>query len=144
MAKSCLQVAPCRHVRSKQAARDVDHVPVLNIFWVSRLATNIRPKINRLRALHSVDYASEVNVAEASIVTYPARCHNSLIHSRWAIKRNLARISGESRHDDSGQTVLQCDQHLGIIKVLVVAARELMLEITNPFAGSGHLSKVRQ
>src|SRR5947199_8940025 len=89
-------VAPQRHIRSKQAAREVDHVSVLNIFWVGRLATNIRPKINRLRALHSVDYASEMNIAQASIITHSARLHNCLVHSRRAINRNFARINGES------------------------------------------------
>src|SRR6267378_2461313 len=142
MAKSCLQVAPCRHVRLKQAARDVDHVPVLNIFWVGRLATNIRPKINGFSKLYSVDYASEVNVAEASIVSYPARCHNSLIHSRWAIKRNLARISGESRHDDGGQAVVHCDQHLGIIKIVVVAVDQFTLQIDNPPASCRDFTEV--
>src|SRR5258705_4669636 len=70
MAKSCLQVAPSRPANSKQAARDVDHVPVLDIFWVDRLAANSWPKVNGLGALYSVDYASQMNIAGAAIVTY--------------------------------------------------------------------------
>ncbi|PYK56310.1 MAG: hypothetical protein DME48_01610, partial [Verrucomicrobia bacterium] len=66
MAKSCLQVAICRHVRSKQAARDVDHVSVLYIFWVDRLAMNAGPKINGFSKLHSVDDAGQMNIARAS------------------------------------------------------------------------------
>src|SRR5437660_5801900 len=137
-------VAPCRHVRSKQAAREVDHVPVLDIFWIDRLAANTRAKINRLRTLHSVDYASEMNIAQASIVSDTARLHNRLIHSRRTIKRNFARISGESRYDHGCRTVLQRDQHLGVFKVLIVAMDKLSLEVDDPLAGSGHFPKERQ
>ena len=86
MAKSCLQVAPCRHLKSKQAARDVDHVAVLDILWSYWLTVNGRPKVNGLAALFSVDYASQMNIADASIVTYSARLHNRLVHGRWPIK----------------------------------------------------------
>src|SRR5512133_1652409 len=84
MARSCGRALP--HLKSKQAARDVDHVSVLDIFWVDRVASNAWPKINRLRSLNSVDYASEMNVAEASIISYSARLHNCLVNGRWALK----------------------------------------------------------
>src|SRR5436190_12694740 len=104
MARSCGRALPGTS-KSKQAARDVDHVPILNVFWYCRLAMNIRAKVNRLRALHSVDDASQMNIAQAAIVTDSARLHNRLIHSGRAIKRNFARISGESRYDHGRRTV---------------------------------------
>src|SRR5437763_935261 len=85
-----------------------------------------------------------MNVAQASIVSDSARLHNGLIHSRRAIKRNFARISGESRDDHGPRTVLQRDQHLGVFKVLVVAMDKLSLEVDDPLTGSGHFPKERQ
>src|SRR5439155_23679693 len=105
---------------------------------------NSGPKVNPLGALHSVDYASEMNFAQASIVSDSARLHNRLIHSRRTIKRNFARISGESRYDHGCRTVLQRDQHLGVFKVLIVAMDKLSLEVDDPLAGSGHFPKERQ
>ena len=68
MAKSCLQVAPCPHLKSKEAARDVNYVPVLNIFWFRWVAVNGRLKVKGLGALFTVDYASEMNIIRAPIV----------------------------------------------------------------------------
>src|SRR6266699_6711298 len=100
MAKSCLlQIAPCRHLKSKPAARDVDHVPVLDIFWFRRLAANGRFKVKGLGALFSVDYASQMNIAQASIVTHSTRFHNRLEHSRRAIKREFCRFINKSGYD---------------------------------------------
>src|ERR1700742_4343337 len=96
MAKSCLQVAPCRHIRSKQAARNVDDVSVLDIFWVDRLAMNTGPKINGFSKLHSVDDTSQMNIARASVVPHATRFHDRLIHSRRAIKRDCSWFIGES------------------------------------------------
>src|SRR5215475_4045355 len=96
MAKSCLQVAPCWHIRSKQAARNIDHVSVLDILWVDRFAMNTWPKINSLSALDAVDDTSQMNIACASIITYAARFHNRLVYSRGAIKRDCAGFIGES------------------------------------------------
>src|SRR5204863_7335336 len=98
MAKSCLQVAPSRPANSKQAARDVDHVAVLNIFWFRRVAANRRPKVNGLGALFAVDYASQMNIAPASIVTDSTRLHNCLIHRRRASERVYARLIVKPGH----------------------------------------------
>ena len=103
---------------------------------------NTGPKINGFSKLYPVDDASQMNIARASVVTHPTRCHDRLIHGRRAIKRDCARSIGESRHDHGAQTGVQRDQYLGIVEVLVVALGQLMLEIDNPLAGCPHLSKV--
>src|SRR5437667_12625047 len=110
MAKSFLQVAPCRPANSKQAARDVDHVAVLNILWFRRVAVNRRPKVNGLGALFAVDYASEMNVARASVVTYSTRLHNSLIRRGRAIERIYARLIGKPEPGHGCRDVLQRHQ----------------------------------
>ena len=46
---------------------------------------------------YSVDYTSEMDVAEASVTTYPARFHDRLVHRCRAIKSNLTRFIGKSR-----------------------------------------------
>src|SRR5436189_1846339 len=144
MAKPYLQVAPCRHVKSKQAARDVDHVPVLDIFWVDRLAPNSWPKINGFGALYSVDYASQMNIAGAAIVTHSTRLHNRLIHSRRAIESIYARFIGKSGHGHGCGAGLQCDQHFAVFKLRFVAADKLILKIDNPLAGSRDFADERQ
>src|SRR5437763_5553311 len=136
MAKSCLQGAFGRHLKSKQAALDVDHVPVLNILWLYRLAANARPKINSLSPLHSVDYAGEMNVAEASIITYSARFHHRLVHGRRAIKRVDGRLIGKPGHGNGCRAVLQRHQRLVVVQLPLIAADELMLKIDNSLAGS--------
>ena len=79
MAKSCFQNQHLgRLAKSKQAALDIDHIPVLEIVWVERLAANTLPKIYSLGALYSVDYTSQVNIAHASIVSHSTRLHNHL------------------------------------------------------------------
>src|SRR5882724_12725539 len=118
-----------RHVNSKQAARDVNHVPVLDIFWFSRRAANSRPKVNGLGTLFSVDYASQMNIAGAAVVTYSARLHNRLVNSRRPIKTYYARLIGKSGHGHGCRAVFQRDQHFAIFKLPFVAADELMLKI---------------
>jgi hypothetical protein len=137
-------VAPCRHIRSKQAARDVDHVPVLDIFWSYRLTVNSRPKVNRLGKLFTIDYARQMNIARAAVVTYSARLHNRLVHSRRAIKRVYARFIGKPGHGHGCLAVLQRDQHFIVIELAVVAADELILKIDDPFAGSCQFADKRE
>src|SRR5438876_6067808 len=144
MAKSCLQVAPGRHVNSKQAARDVNHVPILDIFWSYWLTVNGRPKVNGLTKLFAVNYASQMNIARTPIVTYSAGYHNRLVHSRRAIKIERTRSIGKSGHDHGCDAVLQRDQHFAVFKLRFVAADKLMLKIDNPLAGSRHLADERQ
>src|SRR6266699_1981791 len=145
MAKSCLlQIAPCRHLKSKPAARDVDHVPVLDIFWFRRLAANGRFKVKGLGALFSVDYASQMNIAQASIVTHATRFHNCLERSRRAIKREFARFIGKSRDGHTYITALQRDHQSTVFKLVFVEADELILKIDNPLAGSRHLADERK
>ena len=103
-----------------------------------------RPKINGLRALFSVDYASQMNIARASIVTHSARFHNRLVHSRRAIKSVYARLIGKSGHGHGCRAVLQRDQHFVVIKLAFIAADELMLKIDNPLAGSRDFADKRQ
>src|SRR4029453_1495569 len=146
MAESCL-VASCTPAgtsESKPAARDVDHVSVLNIFGCCGFAVNGRPKVNGFGALYSIDYTSQMNIAQASIVTHSARVHDRLVHSLRTIKINFARLIGKSSHDDGSRTFLQCDHPLGIIKFPFVAADELLLKIDNPLACSRHLADERQ
>src|SRR6266404_4201876 len=135
MAKSCLQVAPGRHVNSKQAARDVNHVPILDIFWSYWLTVNGRPKVNRLGTLYPIDYASQMNTACASIVTHSTGAHNRLVYSSRAIKIDRAGFVDKSRHDYRCPAVLQRDQHFVVFKLPFVAARDFMLKIDNPLAG---------
>src|SRR5437762_807646 len=136
--------APCRHVTSKQAARDVDHVPVLDIFWFGRLAADTRPKVNHFCTLFTVDYASQMNIARTSIVAHSARFHNRLVHSRRAIKRVNGRFIGKSGHCYRCQTALQCYQHFVVFKLPFVAADELILKIDSPFAGGRHFADQRE
>src|SRR4026208_1057873 len=71
MVKSCLFASRALpHLKSKQAARDVDHVPVLDIFWIDRFAANGGSKVNGLGALFSIDYASQMNIAPPSIIAW--------------------------------------------------------------------------
>src|SRR5438874_10661211 len=144
MAKSCLQVAPGRHVNSKQAARDVNHVPILDIFWSYWLTVNGRPKVNGLTKLFAVNYASQMNIARTPIVTYSAGYHNRLVHSRRAIKIERARSVGKSRHDHGCQAVLQRDQHFVVFKLSFVAADEFILKIDNPLASRRDFPDKRQ
>ena len=76
-----------------------------------RLAVNSRPKVNGLSALYPVDYASEMNIAGAAIVTHSTRFHNRLVHSRRTIKRECTRLTGKSRHDHGCRAVLQGHEH---------------------------------
>src|SRR2546430_8509563 len=135
MAKSCLQVAPCRHSSSKQTSRNVDHVAVLDIRWLCRLAANSRPKVNGLTALYPVDYASQMNIAGAAIVTHTTRLHNRLVHRRRAIERVCSRLIGKSCYGHSCHAVLQGHQHFVAFKRPFIAAEELMLKIAHPLAG---------
>src|SRR5438552_11474977 len=135
MAKSCLQVAPGRHVNSKQAARDVNHVPILDIFWSYRLTVNGRPKVNGLTKLFAVNYASQMNIARTPIVTYSAGYHHRLVHSRRAIKIERARSIGKSGHEHGCQAVLQRDQHIVVFKLSFVASYELTFKINRSLAG---------
>ena len=54
---------PSRHVNSKQAAPDINHVPILDILRLYGLTANRRLKVKALSALYSVDYASQMNIA---------------------------------------------------------------------------------
>src|SRR5206468_10287655 len=144
MAKPYLQVAPCRHVKSKQAARDVDHVPVLNIFWFRRVAVNRRPKVNGLGELFAVDYAGQMNIARASIVTYSTRLHNRLIRRGRAIERVYARLIGKPGHGHGCSAVLQRHQRFVVFKLPFIAADEFMLKIDNSLAGSHDFADERQ
>src|SRR6516164_10438809 len=85
-----------------------------------------------------------MNIAETSIVTHSARLHNRLIHSRWTIKLNFARVTGKSRDDHSCRGVFQGDQHVRVIEVLVIAADELILKIHDPLSRSLYFPDQRQ
>src|SRR5882724_8957943 len=144
MAKTCLQVTPYRPANSKQATRDVDHVAVLDIRWFCRLAANSRPKVNRLTALFTVDYASQMNIAGAAIVTHTTGLHNRLVHRRRAIERVCSRLIGKSCYGHSCRAVLQGHQHFVAFKLPFIAADELMLKIDNSLAGSRYFADERQ
>src|SRR6266566_4331324 len=118
---------PAGTSKSKPAARNVDHVPVLDIFWYRRVAANGRFKVKGLGALFSVDYASQMNIAQAPIVTRSTRFHNRLEHSRRAIKRQFARFSGKSGDGHTYNTALQCDHQIAVFKFVFVEADELIL-----------------
>src|SRR6266516_1366668 len=122
------------------AVSDVDHVPVLDIFRFCRVAANGRFKAKGLGALFSVDYASQVNIAQASIVTHSTSFHNRLVHSRRAIKLEFGGFINKSGHDHACRTTLQCDQHSARFKLRFVEADELILKINDPLAGSRHLA----
>src|SRR5207249_10541788 len=143
IAKSCLlQIAPC--LKSKPAARDVDHVAILDILWSRRPAVNGWPKINGLSALFSVDYASQMNIAGASVVTHSARFHNRLVHSRRPIKNNSARSVGKPGHNYRCRTVFQRDQHFTVFKLPFVVVDKFMLKIDRPLAGSRDFADKRE
>src|SRR5215510_11220928 len=144
MAKSCLQVAPCRHVNSKQAARDVNHVSVLDIFWSYWLAANGWAKINGLRMLYPIDYASEVNIAWASIVAYPAGLHDRLVHRGRSVKTDRTRFVGKSGYGHGCHAVLQRDQHFVVFELPFVAADELILKIDYPLVGGRDFADKRE
>src|SRR4030095_9538378 len=93
---------------SEPAARDVDPVSVLDIFWIDRFTVNGGSKVNGFGSLFSVNYACQVNIAQASIVTHPARFHDRLVHRRWAIKINFTRLISKSGYDHGRRTTLQC------------------------------------
>src|SRR6266550_6770568 len=67
---------PCRHLKTKQAAPDVNHVPILDILWSYWLTMNGWPKVNGLATLFAIDYASQMNIAGAAIVTHTTGLHN--------------------------------------------------------------------
>src|SRR4030095_15264507 len=85
-----------------------------------------------------------MNIAKASKVTHSALLHNRLVHSRWAIKFNFARVTGKPRDDHSCRAVFQGDQHIRVIEVLVIAADELILKIDHPFSRSLYFTDQRQ
>src|SRR5438105_1655374 len=135
---------PAGYLTSKPAARDIDHVPVLDILWFRRRAVNSWPKINGLGALFPVDYASQMNIAGASVVTHSARFHNRLVNSRRPIKSYSARSVGKSGHGHGCRAVLQRDQHFAVFKLPFVAADEFMLKIDNSLTGSRDFANERQ
>src|SRR4030095_822002 len=107
-------------------------------------AANSRPKVNGLTTLYTVDYASQMNIAGAAIVTHPARLHNRLVHSRRAIKRDCARLISKPCYGHSCRAVLQGHQHFVAFKLPFIAANELMLKIDNSLAGSRYFPDERQ
>src|SRR5215475_14301410 len=85
-----------------------------------------------------------MNIAKASKVTHSALFHDRLVHSRWAIKFNFARVTCKSRDNHSCRAVFQGDQHVRVIKVLVIAAYKLILKIDDPFSRSLYFTEQRQ
>src|SRR5262249_4770222 len=124
-----------RPSKSKQAARDVDYVAVLDIFWFRWLAANTRPKINPLGKLFAIDYTRQMNIARASVVTHSACFHNRLVHRRRTVKRVCARFIGKSGNGRVSRAVLQRYQRFGVLKLAVVSADYFILKIDNPLAG---------
>src|SRR4029450_1132125 len=145
MAKSCLFAHRALwHLKLEPAARDVDHVPVLDICWSGSLAANRRPKVNCLGTLYPIDYASQVNTARASVVTHSAGAHDRLVHSGRAIKSDWARSVGKSGYDHSCPAVLQRDQHFVVFKLAFIVADKFMLKIDLPLARPRALADTRQ
>src|SRR5262249_36496580 len=132
----CSHIAPSRHLKLEPAARDIDHVPILDIFWSYWLTVNGWSKIDGLSALHPVNYASETNIAGAPIITHPAGFHNHLVHSRGAVKGVCGWFIGKSGYGHSRRAVLQCDQHFAVVELALVAADQLMLKIDDSPASS--------
>ena len=135
---------PARTSKSKEAARDVNYVPVLNIFWFRWVAVNGRLKVKGLGALFTVDYASEMNIIRAPIVARSACFHNHLIHRRRAIESVYGRLIGKPCHGHACRAVLQRHQHFVVIKLPFVAANKLMLKIDNPLTGRRDFADERQ
>src|ERR1043166_2277821 len=82
------------------AARDIDHVSVLDIFWFDRFAMNGRPKVNGLGTLFSINYASQMNITRASIITHSAGTHDRLVHSGRTIECDRTGSIRKSRRSE--------------------------------------------
>src|SRR5262249_3786450 len=97
-----------------------------------------------LRMLYPIDYASEVNIAWASIVAYPAGLHDRLVHRGRAVKTDRTRFVGKSGHGHGCHAVLQRDQHFVVFELPFVAADELILKIDYPLVGGRDFADKRE
>ena len=105
---------------------------------------NGRPKINDFGALFSVNHASQVNIAQAPIVSCPTRFHNHLVHRLRAIKINFAWFMGKPGHDHVTRPALQRDEHFIVFNLALVAVDQLILKIHQPLASSCHFADERK
>src|SRR5512132_4350579 len=101
---------------SEPVPRDVDHVPVLNIFWFRYLAVNGRLEVKGLGDLFTVDYTSEMNIIRTPIVARAACFHDHLVDRPRAIESKYARLIGKPCHGHACRA-LQRHQHLVVIKL---------------------------